>query len=207
MLLLLLLSAWSLRYWQAWLYVGVFGASVSATTWYLQTHDRELLRRRLAAGPRAEKELRQKLIQQVASLAFATMFIVSGLDRHFRSSLVSTRLVLLGNVFVVAGLGVIFLTFRENSYASAIIDTASGQPVISTGPYAVVRHPMYAGALILLLGTPVALGSLWGLVPFLFLLATIVWRLLDEERLLARDLPGYQEYRLRVRYRLVPFLW
>jgi protein-S-isoprenylcysteine O-methyltransferase Ste14 len=207
MMLFLFLPAWSSHFWQAWLYIVVFAISVTAITWWLQRHDPELLRRRLAAGPKAEKDPRQKQIQKIASLAFISMFIVSGLDHRFHWSAVPAGLVLLGDLLVVLGLWIVFLTFRANTYASASIETRAGQTVVSTGPYSVVRHPMYAGALVMLLGTPLALGSWWSLVPFLILLLTIIWRLRDEERFLARDLPGYEEYRAKVRHRLVPYSW
>jgi protein-S-isoprenylcysteine O-methyltransferase Ste14 len=207
MMLLLFLPAWSLRWWQGWLYLALFSVSVFAITWYLQQHDPELLRRRLTAGPRAEKDPRQKLIQRIASLAFIGMFVVAGIDHRLRWSTVPTGVVLLGDLLVVLGLWIVFLTFRANTYASASIETRAGQSVVSTGPYSAVRHPMYAGALVMLLGTPLALGSWWGLAPFLILLLTIIWRLLDEERFLARDLPGYEAYRAKVRHRLVPYTW
>ena len=207
MMLFLFLPAWSMHYWQAWLYLVLFGVSVFSITWWLQRNDPELLRRRLAAGPKAEKDPRQKLIQTIASLAFIAMFIVPGFDHRRRWSTVPTGVVLLGDLLVVLGLWIVFLTFQANTYASAAIETRAGQSVVSTGPYSVVRHPMYAGALVMLLGTPLALGSWWGLAPFLILLLTIIWRLLDEERFLARDLPGYEAYRARVRHRLVPYTW
>jgi protein-S-isoprenylcysteine O-methyltransferase Ste14 len=207
LLLFLFLPAGSLGYWQGWLYIALFGVSVSAITWWLQRNDPELLRRRLVAGPSAEKDPRQKLIQAIASVAFIGIFIVAGLDHRFRWSTVPTGLVLLGDFLVVLGLWLVFLTFRENSFTSAAIEISAGQAVVSTGPYAVVRHPMYAGALVMLLGTPLALGSWWALGPFLILLLTIIWRLLDEEQFLARDLPGYDAYRAKVRHRLLPYTW
>lgn len=207
MLLCLLLPAWSLRYWQAWLYVGVFGGSAAAITIYLQRQDPELLERRVTAGPAAEKARTQQIIQTVASLAFVGILVVPGVDHRLHWSAVPTWLVILGNGLVLVGFAVVFATFRENSYASATIDTVKGQRVIATGPYAVVRHPMYAGALVLLAGTPLALGSYWGLVVLLPILVALVWRLSDEERLLTRDLPGYAAYKAQVRYRLMPGLW
>lgn len=207
LLLFLFLPAWSIHYWQAWIYIVLFGLCVTAITWWLQRHDPELLRRRLAVGPRAEKDPRQKLIQTIASLAFIAMFVVPGFDHRRRWSTIPTGVVLLGDLLVVLGLWIVFLTFRENSYTSAVIETSAGQPVVSTGPYSAVRHPMYAGALLMLLGTPLALGSWWGLVPFLILLLTIIWRLLDEERFLACDLQGYEAYRAKVRHRLMPYIW
>jgi protein-S-isoprenylcysteine O-methyltransferase Ste14 len=205
--LCLFLPALSLRYWQAWVYLALFAGSAGAITWYLQHHDVELLRRRVAAGPRAEKEPRQQVIQSLAGAAFIAMFVVPGFDHRLGWSSVPLWLVIVGDAVVVLGFWIVFLTFRENSYTSAIIEAAESQPVVTTGPYAVVRHPMYAGALLMLLGTPLALGSLWALVGFVVMLAVIVWRLLDEERVLSRKLPGYDAYRARVRSRLAPYIW
>lgn len=207
LLLCLFLSAGSLRYWQAWVYLALFAGSTAAITLYLQRHDVELLRRRLTAGPGAEKERLQKVIQGLASAAFVGIMVVPGLDQRFGWSTVPLPLVVAGDLLVVVGFWIVFLTFRENSYTAAIIVAAEGQPVVSTGPYAIVRHPMYAGALLMLLGTPLALDSLWALAGFVVMVAVIAWRLLDEERLLERDLPGYAAYRSRVKSRLVPRVW
>src|SRR5262245_61949337 len=207
LLLCLFLPAWSFEFWQAWTYLGVSGASVAAITWYLQKQDPELLRRRLAAGPAAETERRQKVIQTIASISFAGIFLVAGLDHRQGWSNVSVSLVLAGDVLVLLGLGIVFLVFRENSYTSATIETTDDTPVISTGPYAVVRHPMYAGAFLFLIGTPLALGSLWALLSVALLVFAIVLRLLDEERFLLQRLPGYGEYLSRKKYRLIPFIW
>ena len=99
------------------------------------------------------------------------------------------------------------LVYRANTYTSAVIEVAQGQKVVSTGPYGIVRHPMYASALLYLVATPIALGSYWGLLAFALMLPVLIWRLLDEEKLLARDLTGYTDYQQRVHHRLVPFLW
>ena len=112
-----------------------------------------------------------------------------------------------GDVLVAIGFCFIFRVYRENTFTSATIEVAEDQTVISTGPYAIVRHPMYASASLYLLGTPLALGSYWGLVPIAAMMPFLIWRLLDEERFLAKNLPGYTEYQKRVRHRLVPFVW
>jgi protein-S-isoprenylcysteine O-methyltransferase Ste14 len=200
-------SAWSLRYWQAWAFLAVFGASVTAITLYLLHKDPALLERRMRAGPGAEKEKSQKVIQVIANIAFLALVIVPGLDHRFGWSHVSVPVVLAGDGLVVIGLYVVFLVFRENSYTSGIIEVAAGQRVVSTGPYRIIRHPMYAGAFVLIFGMPLALGSTWGLVCCLPLVAAIVVRLNDEERYLVRHLAGYAEYRERTRYRLIPGLY
>jgi protein-S-isoprenylcysteine O-methyltransferase Ste14 len=200
-------SAWSLRYWQAWAFLAVFGASITAITLYLLRRDPALLERRMRAGATAEKEKSQKVIQAVANIFFLALIIVPGLDHRFGWSQVSVPVVLAGDGLVLIGLFIVFLVFRENSYTSGIIEVAADQRVISTGPYRIVRHPMYAGAFVLIFGVPLALGSTWGLVCCLPLMATIVVRLIGEERYLVRHLAGYAEYRERTRYRLIPGLY
>jgi len=207
LLLLLLTSAWTLHYPEAWTYVALFGACTAAITLYLQRHDPALLERRLVAGPRAERRRPQRVIQLAATLAFVAVYVVAGLDRRFRWSTIPRSAVVLGHLLVVAGLGIVFLAFRANSYASATVETVEGQMVVSTGPYAAVRHPMYSGALLMLVGTPLALGSLWALACLVPMTAAIVSRLHDDERVLTHSLPGYASYRSRVKSRLVPYVW
>ena len=127
--------------------------------------------------------------------------------RRFGWSDMPGAIAILGDVLLFAGWFGILTVFRENSYAAATIRVDSGQSVVSTGPYAVVRHPMYATALLMLLGIPIALGSWWGALTLVALLPALAWRLTDEERLLSRDLDGYADYRRRVRWRLLPFIW
>jgi protein-S-isoprenylcysteine O-methyltransferase Ste14 len=142
-----------------------------------------------------------------ASVGFVGLLVVPALDVRFGWSIVSPGVVLLGDALVIAGFYFISIVYRENTFTSATIEVAKDQKVISTGPYAVVRHPMYASALLYLLGTPLALRSYWGLVAFGAVLPFLLWRLFDEERFLSANLPGYTEYRQRVRNRLVPFVW
>lgn len=205
--LMIFLPAWSLAYWQGWLYWVLFGAACLTITLYFLRHDRGLIERRMQAGPGAETEPRQKLILTFASVALIAMYIVSPLDHRFGWSCVPVWLVLIADTIVVTGFYGFFITFRQNAFAAATVQVESNQRVISTGLYAIVRHPMYAAAVPLFLATPLALGSWWGLVPAAALLATVVWRLLDEEYYLARHLPGYAEYQRKVRARLVPGLW
>jgi protein-S-isoprenylcysteine O-methyltransferase Ste14 len=205
--LVLFVSARSVNYWQAWLYLFIFTLATSAISLYLIARDPALMERRLRAGPAAETELAQQIIQSVASVSFLLIYVVAGLDRRFGWSSVSDAFVLAGDVLVVLGFWIVFLTFRENSHASATIEVGKDQPVISTGPYAVVRHPMYAGAGILIFASAPALGSPWSLVPAIALMAGIVWRLIDEERFLSTNLPGYAEYCRQTRYRLIPSIW
>lgn len=205
--LALFLPAWTVHYWQAWLFLGVFTAGVLTITIYLMKRDPALLERRVKAGPLAEHERLQKVLQSVAGLSFIAVFVVSALDRRFAWSSVPALVSLAGDVWVGLGLLLVFLVFKANSFASATIDAGDEQPVVSTGPYALVRHPMYAGSLLMLLGVPIALGSWWGLVAVMPLTAAIVVRLLHEERFLAEHLRGYAAYRHKVRHRLLPGVW
>jgi len=203
----LFVPAWTLDFWQAWLWLLVFAVSAALITVYLWKHDRQLLRRRIAAGPGAEKEKSQKLIQLLASLIFVGVLVLPSLDHRFSWSTVPIYVVVTGDLLVASGFFVIFLVFKENTFTGATIEVAAEQRVISTGLYAMVRHPMYSGSLVMFLGIPLALGSWWGLLMSLAMTAIIAWRLFHEERFLVRNLKGYQEYRQKVRYRLLPLLW
>jgi protein-S-isoprenylcysteine O-methyltransferase Ste14 len=203
----LFLPAWTLHYWQAWMFLAVFSMSVLAITVYLMKNDPKLLERRIHAGSRAENERSQKIIQFLAAIAFIALFILPAIDHRFAWSNVNIFMIISGDIIVALGFLIVFLVFKENTFTSATIEVSSEQKVISTGPYAFVRHPMYIGALVMLSGVPLALGSWWGMLMVIPMTLVIVWRLLDEETFLARNLPGYSEYRNEVRYRLVPFLW
>jgi protein-S-isoprenylcysteine O-methyltransferase Ste14 len=207
MSLLLSLSAGTVRYWQGWGYLAIFTAASVLTTVDLVRRDPALLERRMSAGPTAEARPAQKVIMLCTSLGFVALLVVPALDHRFGWSAVPLGVVLVGDALVALGFYLISRVYRENTFTSATIQVVEGQRVVSTGPYARVRHPMYASAFLYLLGTPLALGSYWGLVPLVALTPFLIWRLLDEERFLARDLPGYAEYQRRVRYRLVPFVW
>jgi protein-S-isoprenylcysteine O-methyltransferase Ste14 len=205
--LLIFLPAGSIRYWQGWLFWVNFAVWCFAFTPYFLKHDPALLERRLRAGPAAEREPTQKRIQTFASIFVSAIFVVSAFDYRMGWSSVPTSVVVFGNVLVAIGFWLIFWVFRANSFASSTIELSAGQRVIDTGQYALVRHPMYAAAMVLFLGVPLALGSYWGLLILLPLAAVLVIRLLDEEIFLGRSLPGYAEYCAKVRYRLIPGLW
>jgi len=199
--------AGTLRYWQAWIYVAIFlGASV-LTTLYLMKRDPALLARRMRGGPMFETEGTQRIIMGFTSLGFIAMLVVSALDHRFGWSAVPLWAVALGNLLVAIGFYCIFVVYRENTFTGATVHVETGQRVVDTGPYAVVRHPMYASGALYVFGTPLALGSYWGFVAIAATMPFLLWRLLDEERILTRDLPGYADYRRRVRHRLVPMVW
>ena len=205
--LLLFVPAGTARYWQAWGYLAIFIGASALVTRYLVRNDPALLERRMSGGPTAEKRPAQKVIMLATSIGFIALLVVPALDRRFGWSTVPLWGVVAGDGLVAVGLYLVFLVYRENPFSSATIEVTADQRVISTGPYAIVRHPMYASASLYLVGTPLALGSLWGLAAIPATLPFLIWRLYDEERLLAQRLPGYAEYQQRVRHRLVPFVW
>jgi len=207
MVALLFIPAGTLGYWQAWIFLAVYFAASAAVTLYLVRYDPALLERRMSGGPFAEKEASQKIIMALTSLGFIGLIVIPALDHRFSWSQMPPWLVAVGNAMVLLGFVAVYFVFRENSFTSATIELAPDQKVISTGPYAVVRHPMYAGGLVLLFGMPIALGSWWGVLVAVAMLPALIWRLIDEERFLARNLPGYDAYRGKVRYRLMPGVW
>lgn len=207
MTLLLFVPAGTVRYWQAWSYLAIFFAAAALTTKFLMRKDPALLERRMRGGPSAEKQPTQKLIMLFTSFGFIALLVVPALDYRFGWSMVPLAGVLVGDALVAVGFYFIFLVYKENTFTSATIEVVADQKVISTGPYAIVRHPMYASALLYLAGTPLALGSYWGFVPLVGTLPFLIWRLFDEERFLALNLPGYTDYQRKVRHRLVPRIW
>jgi protein-S-isoprenylcysteine O-methyltransferase Ste14 len=204
---LLFLPAWTLSYWQAWVFIVVFMTSVSVIGVYLSLKDPELLERRKKFGPATEQNMAQKIIISIAILADLGLLVFCALDHRFGWSPVPAYVSVAGDVLVALGLFIDLLVFRENSFGGSTIETVEGQKVISTGPYALVRHPMYVGVLIMVIGVPLALGSWWGLAIIALVIPVLMWRILDEEKLLKNDLSGYTEYTQKVHYRLVPYLW
>jgi protein-S-isoprenylcysteine O-methyltransferase Ste14 len=204
---LVFVPAGTVDYWQGWLFLGILAASIVGFTVYLALYDRPLLERRMKAGPHYEQEWPQKIIVSLILLTFFALIVLPALDHRFTWSPVAPLVSILGDAVMVLSFLFIFRVTQVNRFAAANVRVERDQRVIDTGPYAYVRHPMYAGAVWLFVGMPLALGSLWSLgliVPFIPLL---VWRLLDEERILRRDLPGYTEYMRTVRFRLIPLAW
>jgi protein-S-isoprenylcysteine O-methyltransferase Ste14 len=204
---LIFLPAGTWHYWQGWLFIAIFSASTIGFTVYLALYDRPLLERRMSVGPQHEKESSQKIIVSLIILAFFLFLILPALDYRFGLSPVPAYLSAAGEVVIVLSFLFIFWVLKVNSYAAANVSVAKGQEVIDTGPYAYVRHPMYAGALWLFVGMPLALGSWLTICLVPLIMPVLFWRLLDEEKILRRDLPGYSEYASRVRDRLVPHVW
>jgi protein-S-isoprenylcysteine O-methyltransferase Ste14 len=204
MALLLFISAGTFRYWQAWEFLVIFFTGSALTDLYLMRHDRSLLCRRMKAGPAAEKLTTQKIVMGLVWIGFAGLLVVSALDHRFGWSVRSLIPVIAGDVLVVVGFYVVFLVYRQNTFTSATIEIAPGQKVVSAGPYAFLRHPMYFGSLLFLIGMPLALGSYWGLAVLIPMLIVFFWRIAEEEKLLIKSLPGYAEYREKVHSRLFP---
>jgi protein-S-isoprenylcysteine O-methyltransferase Ste14 len=204
----LFLVAGTLDYWQAWTFLAVFGGSGLAITAYLMTYDRALLERRVRGGPtRRERAQPEDHHVGITSTSFVGVLILSAFDHRAHWSAMAPLIAIGGDLLIIFGWTIIFFVFRANPFTSATIELAANQKVISTGPYAVVRHPMYGGALFYLIGIPIALGSWWGIAVIALILPALIWRLVDEERFLAKNLPGYTEYRDRTKYRLAPFIW
>jgi protein-S-isoprenylcysteine O-methyltransferase Ste14 len=201
---LIFIPAGTFAYWEAWLYLAVILIPFAIMLVYLFRHSPELLARRMHMR---EKETTQSRLIGLSLFYFLLIFILPGLDHRFGWSDAPVWLVLAANGIVLAGYGIIVIVFRENRYASRVVEVAEGQQVIATGPYAVVRHPMYVGTLLMYLFSPLALGSYWALLPALLILPILIVRIRNEETVLARDLPGYRAYMQRTHYRLLPYIW
>jgi protein-S-isoprenylcysteine O-methyltransferase Ste14 len=200
-------AAGTFDYWQGWLFLACYFAASMIVSFWLIRNDPELLERRMRGGPLAEKEPNQRIIMAITSLGFLAGLVIPGLDRRYGWSDMPGAMSIAGDALHLAGWAGILAVFRANTFAAATIRVEAGQKVVSTGPYALVRHPMYATALLMILGIPVALGSWWGLLVFAALLPALAWRLIDEERVLLRDLDGYADYRRKVPWRLIPGIW
>jgi len=199
--------AGTFTYWQAWVFIAIFTAMSSGPTMYWGLRKPDVLRRRMHAGPIAETRTAQKFATVGTVAMVIAVLIVSALDHRFGGSQVPTPVVVVGNILVAVGLGVAMMVVNQNDYAAATITVEADQPVISTGLYGLVRHPMYAGALIMMVGMPLALDSYWGLLTVLPGLAVLAFRIVDEEKMLRQELAGYDEYAHTVHYRLVPGVW
>ncbi|MGA7771955.1 MAG: isoprenylcysteine carboxylmethyltransferase family protein [Pseudolabrys sp.] len=206
-LALLFVPAGTLHFWQGWLYAFVFAASTTAISIYLLKHDPKLVERRMKVGPAAEHRPLQKIIMAITLVGFILLIVVPGFDFRWHWSAVPTWLVLAADALLALSFVIFFIVLRQNSYAASTIRVEADQPVVSTGLYAIVRHPLYSGALLLLLATPLALGSYWGGLVAFALIPVLLWRLLDEERFLKQNLPGYAEYCHATRFRLIPLIW
>lgn len=198
------LPAWTFSYWHGWVYLAVLFTPLVFVVAYLLKNEPDLLERRMHYR---EREKEQLLIIKLSYIPFILAYILPGFDFRFGWSHMPVWLVIVSDVLVLASYMWVVNVFRTNRYASRVVEVDKGQSVISTGPYALVRHPMYTGVAVMYLFSPLALGSYWAVIPALFILPILVYRLLNEEKVLARDLPGYVEYMAKVKYHLFPGIW
>ncbi|MGV0738850.1 isoprenylcysteine carboxylmethyltransferase family protein [Mycobacterium syngnathidarum] len=194
-------------YWRGWAFIAVFAVVTMVPSIYLAVNDPAALRRRMQAGPTAETRPVQKIASAMAFALLAVMIVAAALDYRLGWSSVPDGLSVLGDVLVAIGLGIAMLVVIQNSYAAANVKVEAGQAVVSTGLYGLVRHPMYVGNVIMMIGIPPALGSYWALVLVIPGVALLAVRILDEEKLLRAELAGYDQYTREVRYRLLPYVW
>ncbi|MBB5166107.1 isoprenylcysteine carboxylmethyltransferase family protein [Mycobacterium sp. AZCC_0083] len=205
--LLVFWPAGTFDYWQGWAFIAVFAASTTIPSIYLAVTNPAALERRMEVGPAAEARPLQKVIITFAFFSLAAMIVVSALDFRLGWSFVPAEVSVVGDALVGVGLLIAMITTIQNGYAAANIKVESAQTVVSTGVYSVVRHPMYFGNVVLMIGIPLALGSYWGLLFVIPGLAVLVTRILDEEKVLTQQLAGYADYAQRVHARLVPYVW
>ncbi len=201
------LPAGTWNYWQGWAYIATFVVATTLITVSLAKSSPALLERRMKAGPTAEKDPAQKLIMTYASLGFIAGIVVPALDRRFGWSAAPSYASIIGDICILIGFYIVYRVMSQNQFAASTIQVETKQTVTTTGMYAVVRHPMYAGALPILLCTPLALGSWWGMLVFPLAFPALALRLLNEEKFLQKNLEGYAEYMKKVKYRLIPFIW
>ncbi|WP_020099354.1 isoprenylcysteine carboxylmethyltransferase family protein [Mycobacterium sp. 360MFTsu5.1] len=204
---LLCVPAGTIHYWQAWVFIAVFMVATMGPSMYLAVKHPDALARRMHGGPTAETRPIQKVAIWAILASVIATGVVSALDWRFGWSYVPTAVVVLGNVVVAVSLLAAQWVVIQNNFAGASISVEDNQPVISTGLYGIVRHPMYICALIMMLATPLALGSYWGLIPVLAAAPALMARIFDEEKMLRAELPGYIDYTRKVRYRLLPYVW
>jgi protein-S-isoprenylcysteine O-methyltransferase Ste14 len=202
------LPARTLAYWQGWAFFLTVSICTTLATIYIALNDRQLLESRLRFGPQAEKTSTQKVITAIGVPVYVAAVVIMVLDHRFGwSPAVPPYVSIFGDALAVLCVLLYVFVVRENRYAAAAVDVVAGQTVITTGPYAIVRHPMYTAAILFFIGMPLALGSWWGLLFVPVFVAGFAWRLLDEERFLRENLRGYTEYTRQVRYRLLPYVW
>jgi protein-S-isoprenylcysteine O-methyltransferase Ste14 len=207
--LALFLAAGSIAWPAGWVFLGLFFVFVVAITGWLYRHDPALLHERMT-GFTSDQQTWDQLFFVLMQIGFLAWLVLMPLDAvRFHWSRVSAGLQVFGALLLLASFYLFFLVYRENTFLSPLVRVQAerGQTVISTGPYRYVRHPMYAAALLLMLGTPLLLGSWYGVLGGLLLMLGIARRAVLEERTLRAGLPGYTEYMQRVRYRLVPYVW
>jgi protein-S-isoprenylcysteine O-methyltransferase Ste14 len=198
------LPAGTFNYWEAWVYLALLFTPMFFVMQYLMKNDPALLERRMRTK---EKASEQSLIIKLSYIYFLVIFLLPGFDKRYGWSDTPICWIIIADVLVLLGYIVVVWVFRENSYASRTVEVDKDQKVIDTGPYAIVRHPMYTGITTLYILSPLALGSYWVVLPALLIIPLIIARILSEEKILAKELTGYTEYQQNVRYRLIPRVW
>lgn len=206
-ILMLFAPAGTFHYWQGWVFLVVFALSTWMPSLYLMRTNPAALERRMHAGPLQETRVAQKIISTIAFSSMMGLIVFSVFDHRFGWSVVPPAISVIGDFLVAVGLLATMLVVIQNGYAAANITVESEQTVVSTGLYGLVRHPMYAGTVVLMVGIPLALGSYWGLLFIAPSLIVLAVRIRDEERMLEQELRGYTDYEQQVHYRLVPYLW
>ncbi|MFI5511732.1 methyltransferase family protein [Mycobacterium sp. NPDC051804] len=204
--LILFLAAGTFHYWQAWVFLVVYNLAGWIPSIYLMRTNPDAFERRMR-GPTAETRIAQRILIVGWLLSVPAAFVISGLDHRFGWSQVPTAICLAGDVLVAVGLILVTVVAVQNSYAAANVQVEGGQKIVSTGLYGMVRHPMYTGSMIMMIGIPLALGSYWGLLTVLLAAISLALRIRDEEKMLQEELEGYRDYTQKVRYRLVPCVW
>ena len=201
---LLFIPAGSIKFWNAWLFMGVLFIPMLFVIVYLITRDPELLFKRMNTN---EKEKTQKKVVFLTSIIFLSAFIISGLDYRFQWSTVPLLVVVISAIIVLTGYILFFMVMRQNSYASRVVEIQEKQKVIDSGLYGIVRHPMYSAAILMFMFMPLVLGSFYALIPLIIFPLQMGTRMKNKELILEKGLDGYIEYKKRVRYKIIPFLW
>jgi protein-S-isoprenylcysteine O-methyltransferase Ste14 len=201
---LIFLPAGTVFYWEAWVFMALFSIPMLLILIYLFKRDRELLKRRLQVK---EKKPGQSILAKMFYISVCLFFFISGLDKRYGWSSVPFIIIVISEILFLAGYLFLFLVFKENKYLAHTVVVEEGQRVVTTGPYAVVRHPMYLAELIMFIFAPISLGSYWAIIVNILLITLLVVRIITEEEVLLKELKGYDEYVKKTRYRLVPGIW
>lgn len=202
--LMFFLPARTLNFWEAWVYIGIVFITAAFVIKYFLNRDPEFLERRIRTK---EKVKEQRIIIRFGWFLFLPSFILPGFDKYYEWSEIPVGIIIVSDILVFLGYLIVIRVFKENSYASRVVEINTLQKVISTGPYAIVRHPMYSGVLLMYGFTPLALGSWWALIGSFFLFVIIIARIFSEEKFLVENLSGYKEYLDKIKYRIIPGIW
>jgi protein-S-isoprenylcysteine O-methyltransferase Ste14 len=202
--LLLFLAAGSLIYWNGWLFIGAYYISIFLIMIYLTVNNPALFEKRMKIK---EEDNAQKLFKILLAIITVIIRLISGYDYRFHWSTVSIILVVLSTILMILGTIILFNVMKQNTYLSAVIEVQEDQKVMDTGLYSIVRHPMYMAYSIIFLFTPLVLGSFYALIPSVITLILLVMRIINEEKVLIKELKGYDLYVKKVKYRLIPYIW